>query len=77
MTVAHIVNVKQLHLKKMIASSNIFFPFLSYLAFVWNIFKLIYRKAKGDSNPLIFSKPRENVRMSDAAAPTLDSVKEL
>lgn len=63
--------------KNVIVYSNVLFPFLNCLAFVWDILKLTYRKAKGYYNPLTDNKPKEDVRTPEAAAPNLGSIKEL
>lgn len=88
LTLGLIVNVKQKHLAlglvhsgdvflNVIVYSNVVFPFLNCLAFVWDILKLAYRKANGYYNPLTNNKPKEDVRTPEAAAPTLGSIKEL
>lgn len=82
-TLGYTVNVKKKHLalglvhrgtvfEKVIVSSNIFFSFLTYLAFVWDVLKLIHRKAKGYSNTLPCNKSEGRCKNHRNSCPDLE-----
>lgn len=82
-TLGHTVNVIKKHLalglvhrgtvfEKVIVSSNIFFSFLTYLAFVWDVLKLIHRKAKGYSNTLPCNKSEGRCKNHRNSCPDLE-----